>query len=204
MFAIFHREPQLKSSNRIFNATDMVLKLREICLNFVTKNFDTISNFDQSLLYSPDKEKIIERLANHNLLSLNNKYNNRKSYSETEECLFRQRLIRNFFTGHLNSIKFNGCTQLDDSFLVMLVQIPANQLVFKSINFYKCRILTGKLIFKYFNFFLELLVNKGANPVGQGKAKSQSKLYQKNRFSNIFKKKFTQAYSLIFHWYNTC
>ena len=120
----------------------MVLQLREICLNCIARSFSTIPNFDFTLLHSGDKEKVIERLANHDLLNLSNKFNEEASISPQEEFRYRHSLIKNFFNGCLNSITFDNCTQLDDTFLELIVQL-SSKLSVKSITINNCTKLSG-------------------------------------------------------------
>ena len=129
----------------------MVLQLKEICLNCVTRNFHTMTNFDFTLLSSLDKEKIIERLGNHNLLSLKN--NNKVNFSiavvsDYNENEYRQNLFEYFFMCNMNSLKFSCCPQLDDLFLKSIIDsviCSSRKQVFtvKSISFDRCSELTG-------------------------------------------------------------
>ncbi len=117
----------------------MVLKLNEICLNFITKNFYLIPNFDNTFLHTTHKENIIERLSNHDLL--NRPFQHVPSHEQSNSQIS---LIKNFFNGSLNCIKFNRCTGLTDSFLKLMTKL-SNNLTFSSIYFDKCNQITGKL-----------------------------------------------------------
>ena len=120
----------------------MVLKLREICLNSIARSFYTISNFDSTLLHAGDREKVIERLANHNLFNLHNKFNEDASSSE-DELKYRQSLVRNFFYGHLDSVKFDSCSELDDSFLHLIVKLTPEKLFIRYFTINNCEKLSG-------------------------------------------------------------
>lgn len=120
----------------------MVLKLREVCLNSIARSFYTIPNFDSTLLHAGDREKVIERLANHGLLNLHNKFNENDS-SSSDELQYRRSLIRSFFYGHLDSVRFDSCFQLDDSFLQLIVQHAPEKLLIRSIAINNCDKLSG-------------------------------------------------------------
>lgn len=126
----------------------MVLKLREICLNSIARSFYTISNFDSTLLHAGDREKVIERLANHNLFNLHNKFNEDASSAEAE-LLYRQSLVRNFFYGHLDLVRFDSCSQLDDSFLQLIVRLAPEKLFIRSFAINNCEKLTGWSLIYY-------------------------------------------------------
>lgn len=120
----------------------MVLKLGEFCLNSIAKNFNTTANFDFTLLHSSAREKVIERLGNHNLLNYKNKFNEVEDSNE-KELIYRQKLVRNFFHGFLNSVKFNKCHQLDDFFLNLIAK-EGNSVTIRSISINNCPNISGK------------------------------------------------------------
>ena len=125
----------------------MVLKLKDICLNFIAKNFTDISNFNHKLLSSAQKEIIIERLANHNWLSNSSNIQSIESYQKS--------LIQYFFNGYLNAVIFNDCYQLDDNFIELVTKlVSSNELVIKSIAIIRCYKLTGIKI----NIFFAVLL----------------------------------------------
>ena len=134
----------------------MVLKLKDICLNFIAKNFTDISNFNHKLLSSAQKEIIIERLANHNWLStLSIDIQSIESYQKS--------LIQYFFNGCLNAVIFNDCYQLDDNFIELITQlVSSNELVIKSIAIIRCYKLTGiKINIFFLQYYCEFpLISK--------------------------------------------
>ena len=122
--------------------TEMVLDLKEICLTFIAKEFNKIRNFDYTLLNTTHKEIIIERLVNHSLVNYKNKFNNAPSNQSTNFS-YRLKLIKSFFNGYLNCLKFTSCIHLDDSFLE-LVSTQKDVLKFKCLIINRCNNLTGK------------------------------------------------------------
>jgi hypothetical protein len=120
----------------------MVLKLKDICLNYIARNFLVIKNFNHKLLSSAQKENIIERLANHNmLLEFPSSFNSQSIEGEN----YQKSLIENFFNGYLDSVIFNNCNQLDDIFIQLITKlVSSNDLVIKSIAIIRCYKLTGK------------------------------------------------------------
>jgi hypothetical protein len=110
----------------------MVLSLKDICLNYIAREFDTIPNFNHALLHSADKETIIERLINHSLLDVpSNKLEQRKVSSASElsrmKADYQSSLVHNFFNGHLDTLRFNGCNQITDQFLRLIKQKNSDQ-----------------------------------------------------------------------------
>jgi hypothetical protein len=102
----------------------MVLKLRDICLACIAKEFYKIENFNSSLLHAAHKELIIELLANHGLLLERRSTQTAAAAANTDtndntdgSDAYQQALIEYFFDGHLNTLKFNYCEQLSDKFL---------------------------------------------------------------------------------------
>ena len=124
----------------------MVLKLKELCLTFISKEFWQLKNFDHTLLSSQHKEIIIERLANHSLFNYRNKYNNFEIEDESfKNEQYRQKMLDYFFDGFLTYIKFNSCSQLDDS-LCVLISKQKNTLKFKSLLINRCHLLKSLII----------------------------------------------------------
>ena len=123
----------------------MVLKLDEICLNYITNNFYSIQAFDCTLLHTIHKEKIIERLANHNLLQANGKFN---LIVANDQLKYQRSIVNYFFNGNLNYFKFNCCQDLNDSFL-KLIAYNSRKLIVKSLILNKCNQVSGNFI-KYF------------------------------------------------------
>jgi hypothetical protein len=141
----------------------MVLSLKDICLNFIAKEFDTIPNFNHTLLHAANKETVIERLINHSLLDApSNKLAKRKVTSHADlatiSAQYQTSLVRNFFNGHLDTLKFNACNQINDRFLRLIKQANSDgssssssdnddptrvKLHFKSILIRYCPNLTG-------------------------------------------------------------
>ena len=68
----------------------MVLKLNELCLSFIAKEFFFLKNFDPNLLHANHKEKIIERLVNHKWIVLD------KNNTENDN-LYQKKMIEYFF-----------------------------------------------------------------------------------------------------------
>lgn len=125
----------------------MVLKLGEFCLNSIAQNFNTTTNFDFTLLHSSAREKIIERLGNHNLLNYKNKFNEDIEDSPERESLYREKLVNNFFHSFLSQVKFDGCQQLDDSFLQLVAERGQNMTV-RSIFINQCPKISGEYLQK--------------------------------------------------------
>ena len=121
----------------------MVLKLKELCLIHVGKEFIKLKLFDGKLLSVNHKEILIGYIVNHGLLNFNNKFNNINDKSEYANQVYRKHLIDNLFNGHLNEIKFISNVQLDDSFFE-LISNQKNLLKFKSLTINRCPNLTGK------------------------------------------------------------
>jgi hypothetical protein len=144
----------------------MVLSLKDICLNYIAQEFDIIPNFNHALLHSADKETIIERLINHSLLDVpSNKLEQRKVCSQSEltriKAEYQSNLVKNFFNGHLDTLRFNGCNQITDQFLRLIKQKNSEtslrsdspvkvKLHFKSILIRYCPNLTGKILSEHF------------------------------------------------------
>ena len=127
----------------------MVLELKELCLSYIAKHFDQIQNFDHSLLHAAHKEKIIERLANHNwLVPEHNDCDSDNEDHVTIQCAqaYQNKLVESFFNGHLNSLTFSECGQLDDAFLEKIAQISKIKLCFKAFKINKCPNISGELI----------------------------------------------------------
>ena len=122
----------------------MVLKLKEICLTCIAKEFHKIASFDYTLLNTSHKEIIIERLINHSLINYENKFNtsNNEINNDLIRLNYRKCLIKNFFNGNLTSIKFNSCHQVNDSFLELIAN-QINVLKFKCLTINGCNSLTG-------------------------------------------------------------
>jgi hypothetical protein len=128
----------------------MVLKLNELCLSFIAREFFLIKNFDHSLLHASHKEKIIERLVNHNWLALEkNTHSLLYSRLETENTdLFQRKLIEYFFNGYQESLKLNHCSQVNDDFLkqISVYNKDANsnkKLYFRALKINRCQNVTG-------------------------------------------------------------
>jgi hypothetical protein len=118
----------------------MVLELKDICLNYIAKNFSVINNFNHTLLSSTQKEIIIERLVNHNWLYLLPSSSNIQSIES-----YQRSLVKYFFNGHLNAITFNDCNQLNDIFIQLITQlVSSDDLEIKSLAIIKCIKVTGK------------------------------------------------------------
>ena len=145
----------------------MVLNLKDICLNYIAKEFDTIPNFNSSLLDAVNKETIIERLINHNLLDvLSNKLETRKIASKADldklRTHYQSSLIKNFFNGYLDTLRFNGCSQVTNDFL-RLIKLTNNdkndisktrtKLHFRSVFIRNCSNLTGLMKYTFFLLF---------------------------------------------------
>ncbi len=120
----------------------MVMKLKELCLIQVGKEFINLKLFDRKMLSCTQKEILIEYIANHGLLNYNNKFNNSINKSESTNQVYRKHLVESLFNGHLNEIKFTSNIQLDDSFFE-LISNQKNLLKFKSLMINKCSSLTG-------------------------------------------------------------
>ena len=131
----------------------MVLKLKDICLNFIAKEFYSIQNFDNTLLNSAHKEKIIERLGNHDWLNYTPNSNdnvNDKDQLAFKNKLYQESLVHNFFNGHFHCLKFDGCSQLNDNFLKLISEInhlkdEKTKLHFKLLLINRCHYITGKI-----------------------------------------------------------
>ncbi len=143
----------------------MVLKLKDICLNFIAKEFYSIQSFDNTLLNSTHKEKVIERLGNHDWLKLTdlNENINDKDQLAFRNKLYQESLIHHFFNGRLNCLKFDGCSQLDDHFLKLISEInqlkdEKTKLHFKSLLINRCHYITGKIQFIFKEKFISSLI----------------------------------------------
>ena len=146
----------------------MVLKLRDICLNFVAKEFKQIRNFDPLCLSSSQRELIIERLMDHDLLDLTaftdsplNKNVSTNSMDTNEfdwlDKSYKRDLIRCFFNGIIRSLTFNINQQVNDQFVKMIRQFGdcdcqhRRALRFRSLCINRCNKITGLyLIFSTF------------------------------------------------------
>ncbi len=118
----------------------MFLKLKNICLNFIARNFFKIENFDPTLLSSAQKVAIIELLATHDLL-----------HNENNNQIYQRNLILNFFNGHFAELLFDCCDQIDEAFLQLICQfITSADLSFTALTVKKCNKLTGLHFFAYF------------------------------------------------------
>ena len=129
----------------------MVLKLKEICISFIARHFDVVPNFDSKLLHSVHKEAIIEQLGNHDLFNYANKFRNCNTSSDSEHFRYQQTIVRNFFDSRMDSLKFNNCVQLNDSFLRLIAATPSFSV--RSATFIRCHQVTGE-VNKYFELNL--------------------------------------------------
>lgn len=135
----------------------MVLKLRDLCLNFVAKEFKHMRNFDPRCLSSSQRELIIERLLTHDLLDLSCCYSSSKhrrsttsSTSGTNDELDNQHkrdLIRCFFNGTIQALTLNASQHVNDDFVKMIRQFGASEkalpLRFRSLCINRCRNISG-------------------------------------------------------------
>ena len=119
----------------------MVLKLKEICISFIARHFDAMPNFDSKLLHSVHKEAIIEQLGNHDLFNYANKFRDCTA-SASEQFRYQQTIVRYFFDSRMDSLKFNNCVQLNDSFLKLIAATPSFSV--RSATFIRCHQLTGE------------------------------------------------------------
>ena len=143
----------------------MVLKLNELCLSFIAKEFYFIKNFDSNLLHANHKEKIIERLVNHKWLALDKNTTPSLLHSRLQlenDNLYQLKMIDYFFNGHQESLKFNDCNQVNDNLLRQISIFNKDEnlnrkLFFKSLKINRCHNITGRLkkknlLYLYFLF----------------------------------------------------
>ena len=124
----------------------MVLKLSEICLNFIAKEFTAIKNFDHRLLHSRHKEILIQRFIDHDLFYSQKEFDS-KRFNPNLNGTYQQVLVSNFFNGHLDSIQFRFCPQIDDDFLrLVAAQKHYGDLIIKSLLIRKCSNIKGDVI----------------------------------------------------------
>jgi hypothetical protein len=127
----------------------MVLKLKDICLTCIAKEFDKIENFNSSLLHAAHKEIIIELLANHGLLEKRpSSASDSNATAEIENATYQQALIDYFFEGHLKSLRFNYCEQLSNKFLTLVAKqassrLDEKKLIVNSLKIVGCKKVTG-------------------------------------------------------------
>lgn len=108
----------------------MVLKLIDICMNFITKNLTQVKYLDLCLT-SIQKELIIQRLANHSLFN----------------SLNIQFIIRSLFTSNIKMIKFYRCEQINESLLKLIArQQLITRFQLRLLTICRCDNVTGELL----------------------------------------------------------
>ncbi len=107
----------------------MVLKLIDICLNYISVNLNRIKSIDSHLTIN-HKELLIQRLANHN-------------YFDDDSL---KSITKYLFTDNIDTIKFYKCKQINDSALKFISKNTRFQL--KVLSVCRCINVTGTLLDK--------------------------------------------------------
>lgn len=142
----------------------MVLKLKDLCLDYISEEFDTIGH-ELQLLDVSSRESVLDRLVNHDLLELPEHRLQKIRVKDKDHLVkinaeYQNKLVQCFFNGNLNSLRFNYSHQVTDKLLHLVTHVNQSnkipvKLSFKSLFITSCAYLSG--IFSIFFKIYQLL-----------------------------------------------